>query len=79
LHALALPKEAVRAVYLDGSGCYGMNGHDDARQCGAAGEGGRVAGGPVVAPDEHGWTRKGRRNFRARSGWRRWKDQCLAH
>ena len=28
--ALALPKEAVRIVYLDGSGCYGMNGHDDA-------------------------------------------------
>jgi CO/xanthine dehydrogenase Mo-binding subunit len=28
--ALALPKAAVRVVYLDGSGCYGMNGHDDA-------------------------------------------------
>jgi CO/xanthine dehydrogenase Mo-binding subunit len=28
--ALALPKDAVRVVYLDGSGCYGMNGHDDA-------------------------------------------------
>jgi CO/xanthine dehydrogenase Mo-binding subunit len=28
--ALALPKEAVRVLYLDGSGCYGMNGHDDA-------------------------------------------------
>jgi CO/xanthine dehydrogenase Mo-binding subunit len=28
--ALALPKGAVRVVYLDGSGCYGMNGHDDA-------------------------------------------------
>lgn len=28
--ALALPREAVRIVYLDGSGCYGMNGHDDA-------------------------------------------------
>ena len=28
--ALALPKEAVRVVYLDGSGCYGLNGHDDA-------------------------------------------------
>jgi len=25
-----LPKEAVRVVYVDGSGCYGMNGHDDA-------------------------------------------------
>ena len=28
--ALALPKDAVRVIYLDGSGCYGMNGHDDA-------------------------------------------------
>ena len=28
--ALALPKDAVRVVYLDGPGCYGMNGHDDA-------------------------------------------------
>ncbi len=28
--ALALPKESVRVIYLDGSGCYGMNGHDDA-------------------------------------------------
>ena len=28
--ALALPKDAVRVVYLDGAGCYGMNGHDDA-------------------------------------------------
>ena len=27
--ALVLPKDAVRVVYLDGSGCYGMNGHDD--------------------------------------------------
>jgi CO/xanthine dehydrogenase Mo-binding subunit len=28
--ALAMPKDAVRIVYLDGAGCYGMNGHDDA-------------------------------------------------
>ena len=27
---LELPVERVRLVYLDGSGCYGMNGHDDA-------------------------------------------------
>ena len=25
-----LPKEAIRLVYLDGSGCYGRNGHEDA-------------------------------------------------
>jgi len=28
--ALGLPREAVRVIYVDGSGCYGMNGHDDA-------------------------------------------------
>lgn len=27
---LGLPVDKVRLVYLDGSGCYGMNGHDDA-------------------------------------------------
>lgn len=27
---LEMPKEKVRVVYLDGAGCYGMNGHDDA-------------------------------------------------
>ena len=25
-----LPKERIRLVYLDGSGCYGRNGHEDA-------------------------------------------------
>ena len=27
---LGLPKEKVRLIYLDGAGCYGMNGHEDA-------------------------------------------------
>ena len=27
---LGMPADKVRAVYLDGAGCYGMNGHDDA-------------------------------------------------
>ncbi len=27
---LGLPKEKVRLIYLEGSGCYGMNGHEDA-------------------------------------------------
>src|SRR6266496_5362574 len=27
---LGLPPEKVRLIYLDGSGCYGMNGHEDA-------------------------------------------------
>ena len=28
--ALGMPENQVRVVYLDGAGCYGMNGHDDA-------------------------------------------------
>ncbi len=27
---LGLPREKVHLIYLDGAGCYGMNGHDDA-------------------------------------------------
>src|SRR5204862_2838704 len=27
---LGLPENAVRLIYLEGSGCYGMNGHEDA-------------------------------------------------
>src|SRR6185437_11474139 len=27
---LGLPAEKVRLVYVEGSGCYGMNGHEDA-------------------------------------------------
>jgi nicotinate dehydrogenase subunit B len=27
---LGLPKDKVRLIYFDGSGCYGMNGHEDA-------------------------------------------------
>ena len=27
---LGLPKDKVRLIYVDGAGCYGMNGHDDA-------------------------------------------------
>ena len=27
---LEMPRDKVRVVYLDGAGCYGMNGHDDA-------------------------------------------------
>ena len=27
---LGLPKDKVRLIYLEGSGCYGMNGHEDA-------------------------------------------------
>ena len=27
---IGLPKDKVRLIYLEGSGCYGMNGHEDA-------------------------------------------------
>ena len=58
--ALALPKDAVRVVYLDGSGCYGMNGHDDAAADAA------LLSKSVQRPvrvqwsraDEHGWDPK---------------------
>ena len=54
--ALALPKDAVRVVYLDGAGCYGMNGHDDAATDAALLS--RAVGRPVRVQwsrqDEHG-------------------------
>jgi nicotinate dehydrogenase subunit B len=59
--ALALPKDAVRVIYLDGSGCYGMNGHDDAAADAALLS--RAVGRPVRVQwsrqDELGWDPKG--------------------
>ena len=59
--ALALPKDAVRVIYLDGSGCYGMNGHDDAAADAALLS--KAVGRPVRVQwsreDEHGWDPKG--------------------
>jgi CO/xanthine dehydrogenase Mo-binding subunit len=58
--ALALPKSAVRVIYLDGSGCYGMNGHDDAAADAALLS--KAIGRPVRVQwsreDEHGWDPK---------------------
>ena len=58
--ALALPKEAVRVVYVDGSGCYGMNGHDDAAADAALVS--KAIGRPVRVQwsraDEHGYDPK---------------------
>jgi nicotinate dehydrogenase subunit B len=58
---LDLPANAVRVVYLDGSGCYGMNGHDDAAADAALIS--RAVGKPVrvqwTREDEHGWDPKG--------------------
>jgi CO/xanthine dehydrogenase Mo-binding subunit len=58
---LGLPAAAVRVIYLDGSGCYGMNGHDDAAADAALIS--RAIGKPVRVQwsrqDEHGWDPKG--------------------
>jgi CO/xanthine dehydrogenase Mo-binding subunit len=58
---LGLPPEKVRLVYLDGAGCYGMNGHEDAAADAAILS--RAARRPVrvqwMREDEHGWDPKG--------------------
>ena len=58
---LGLPKDKVRLIYLEGSGCYGMNGHEDAAADAAILS--RAVGRPVRVQwsraDEHGWDPKG--------------------
>jgi CO/xanthine dehydrogenase Mo-binding subunit len=58
---LGLPKEKVRLIYVEGSGCYGMNGHEDAAADAAIMS--RAVGRPVrlqwMRHDEHGWDPKG--------------------
>ena len=58
---LGLPPENVRLVYLDGAGCYGMNGHDDAAADAALLS--KTVGRPVRVQwsreDELGWDPKG--------------------
>jgi len=58
---LGLPQDKVRLIYLDGSGCYGMNGHEDAAADAALLS--RAVGRPVrvqwTREDEHGWDPKG--------------------
>jgi CO/xanthine dehydrogenase Mo-binding subunit len=58
---LGLPKDRVRLIYLEGSGCYGMNGHEDAAADAAIIA--RAVGRPVRVQwsreDEHGWDPKG--------------------
>jgi CO/xanthine dehydrogenase Mo-binding subunit len=64
---LGLEQPAVRVVYLDGAGCYGRNGHEDAAAQAAliahALAGTDLAGRPVrvqwMRADEHGWDPKG--------------------
>jgi CO/xanthine dehydrogenase Mo-binding subunit len=59
--ALDLPRDKVRAIYLDGAGCYGMNGHDDATVEAAMLS--QAVGAPVRVQwsreDELGWDPKG--------------------
>jgi nicotinate dehydrogenase subunit B len=58
---LNMPAENVRCIYLEGSGCYGRNGHEDA--AGDAALLARAVGRPVrvqwMRADEHGWDPKG--------------------
>jgi nicotinate dehydrogenase subunit B len=57
----ALPVENVRCIYLEGSGCYGRNGHEDAAADAALLA--KAVGRPVRVQwsraDEHGWDPKG--------------------
>ena len=58
---LGLPKDKVRMIYLDGAGCYGMNGHEDCAADAAIMS--RAVGRPVrvqwMREDEHGFDPKG--------------------
>lgn len=58
---LGLPAGKVRLIYMDGSGCYGMNGHDDAAADAALLS--RAVERPVrvqwMREDELGWDPKG--------------------
>ena len=58
---LGMAREKVRVIYLDGAGCYGMNGHDDASAEAAMLS--RATGRPVRVQwsreDELGWDPKG--------------------
>ena len=56
-----LPPENVRCIYVEGSGCYGRNGHEDAAADAALLA--KAVGLPVRVQwsraDEHGWDPKG--------------------
>jgi CO/xanthine dehydrogenase Mo-binding subunit len=58
---LTMPDANIRCIYLDGSGCYGRNGHEDAAADAALLA--RAVGAPVrvqwMRADEHGWDPKG--------------------
>jgi nicotinate dehydrogenase subunit B len=58
---LSIPQDNVRVIYLDGAGCYGMNGSDDAAVDAAliAREAGRPVRVQWMREDEHGRDPKG--------------------
>jgi nicotinate dehydrogenase subunit B len=58
---LGLPEEAVRLIYVEGAGCYGMNGHEDAAADAAilSRAVGRAVRVQWSREDEHGWDPKG--------------------
>ncbi len=58
---LNLSKEDVRLIYVEGAGCYGRNGHEDATAEAAiiAHETGRTVRMQWMRQDEHGWDPKG--------------------
>ena len=52
----SLPVEKVRCIYVEGSGCYGRNGHEDAAADAAlAGQSGRQAGARAVVARRRAW------------------------
>lgn len=59
--SFGLPLDKVRLIYLEGSGCYGQNAHEDA--CADAAILSQAVGSPVRVQwsrqDEHGWDPKG--------------------
>lgn len=60
-HMFAMPQADVRVIYVEGSGCYGRNGHEDAAADAALLA--QATGKPVRVQwsraDEHGWDPKG--------------------
>lgn len=58
---LSIPDSDVRCIYVEGAGCYGRNGHEDAAADAALLS--RAVGKPVrvqwMRADEHGWDPKG--------------------
>ena len=58
---LGMPPDDVRCIYIEGSGCYGRNGHEDAAADAAllASAVGRPVRVQWSRADEHGWDPKG--------------------